>query len=333
MVDVIAANDDSNAELNSRTSKISSDSAIDNKSCHDFDKIELMPSKSVSSITDDSAFDSESRRKNKIINYYEKYGTETAKTLINTLFIPAEKICRQCTEAREIGKTSMVYSDRLIYGKQSLYAREVFFYHFESQTQQLFFRRCGDLIKFRDDYMPIVSLNKTIVSDFIYPHVNDQDIFNYNSPRAPDILFIHKKVMNASSSTEIYHRVVINAYCRLSFITACKPMVFKDSQVVKYLSHNDNLQSWMDSNKHATNSSSKNCNDFTLTTARAHQHRSSLLMLEPLLMMPDFPTSRSSSLKNRITHSEHVKIVRMVIAYTLSFFLLTIVTFYIVYFA
>ena len=104
---------------------------------------------------------------------------------------------------------------------------------------------------------------------------------------------------------------------------------------IKSTGYDDDIMYWMNyDNNHRNN---KNRDErLTLSIADARQdhrdNRSSLLLLEPLLLMPELAGTRRKPPKNRITHSEHVKIVRMVIAYTLSFFLLAIITFYIVYF-
>lgn len=69
------------------------------------------------------------------------------------------------------------------------------------------------------------------------------------------------------------------------------------------------------------------------------ENRSSLLMLEPLLLMPSRTTvttatdrRRELASKKRLAHSEHLKLVKIVIAYTLTFLLLVSITFYVVYF-
>lgn len=62
----------------------------------------------------------------------------------------------------------------------------------------------------------------------------------------------------------------------------------------------------------------------------------SLLLLEPLLLMQqDIGTSKPKKRKRRkeqLTRSEQQKVARIMIGYTLAFFLLAIVTFYVVYF-
>jgi hypothetical protein len=67
---------------------------------------------------------------------------------------------------------------------------------------------------------------------------------------------------------------------------------------------------------------------------------SSLLLLEPLLLMQQDTGNGSRTLmlkkqkrrKEQLTHSEQQKVARIMIGYTLAFFLLAIVTFYVVYF-
>lgn len=287
-----------------------------------------------------------SESKNNITDYYERYSVETAKILINTLFLPSQKICQYCANAKN---NSVVYSDRLIYKKKSLDAKLVN-YHYQFYTNQLLLYDDNLLINDNNqDYMPIFNVSKTNHSGLCYSQVDKRDIFNYKT-LGPSILLLDTgKIDNyLNTNTDYYHRQMIASCCRVSRNVIFKPKVFQNiNYQFKLINDGDNeakdvdcdeeIQYWMDFNEDARLLNTKNNNNstndmFNLSAARLHNHRASLLMLEPILIMPDFTEPRRSD-KNRITHSEHVKIVRIVIAYTLSFFLLAIVTFYIVYFA
>lgn len=64
------------------------------------------------------------------------------------------------------------------------------------------------------------------------------------------------------------------------------------------------------------------------------RNRASLLLLEPLLLAPRPGSLQRKLDKDRLlARSEQLKLVRIVIAYTLTFLLLVSITFYVVYFA
>ncbi|XP_074097487.1 uncharacterized protein LOC141526390 [Cotesia typhae] len=337
------------------------------------DKFVSSPSLSHKSIQNERNFATEdgksSKRgsKNSIENYYEKYSVQTAKILINTLFLHSQKICQYCAVANK----SVVYSDRMVYENRFLEARFVDCFC-QFYTKQLIFNRKNLFGADTRDYMPVFNINKTNHSGLSYSQVEEPDIFDLNTLR-PSILLVGTltdierdskemgKIDNCLlsnknySNTDFYHRRMIDSCSRISRNSIFRPKVFKNvnlearprSEETKNVDCDDEIQYWMDFNEDTRLLNTKNSNEmFNLSAAQlhnhnhnynynySHNHRASLLMLEPILMMPDLAENinKRRSSKKRITRSEHVKIVRIVIAYTLSFFLLAIVTFYIVYF-
>ncbi|KAG7212050.1 hypothetical protein KM043_012406 [Ampulex compressa] len=267
-----------------------------------------------------------------ILDYYEKYSPTTAKTLINTLFLPRHKVCRQCASFRD----SPVYTDCWIYAKEPLYAREVELYQ---QEDSLCFRYCSRDDKAMlfsqydnvQDCMPVYNCSKTNCSSIFYLHGLPEDIFDLRSVLGPHI-FLMSGSFAETPNTQLYHRSVNDVYARTSK-NGCMPMTFRLNHEVllssiKQAGYGTDLQNWMNYRNDVLQSRSIKQED-----AGEHQpNRASLLLLEPLLLMPELRSPRYRPAKNRLSHSEHMKIVRIVIAYTLSFFILAIITFYIVYF-
>lgn len=261
-----------------------------------------------------------------ILDYYERYSPTTAKALIDTLFLPRHKICRQC--ARFVD--SPVYSDRLVYVRKVLRAKEVFLL----QTNDILYFKVSpqpiDVTQHSTngesvEYMPLCNITKTNSSGILYSTSLPRDVFDLKSKLGPDIVFLDDTFCGIEN-TQVYHRWPDKAYCRTS-ARGFRPMVFDECRMKKSKDSKNWMHRRSDTIKH-----SLLANELPLSIIEAHPNRSSLLMLEPLLLGPNLASTKQSDVKNRISHSEHVKIVRMVIAYTLAFFLLAIITFYIVYF-
>lgn len=269
-----------------------------------------------------------------IMDYYEKYSPTTAKTLINTLFLPRQKICKQCASSQD----SPVYSDRLIYGKKPLYAREVCQFQ---QNDTLCFKYCSEngkhdttlFSQYDNSQHCLIVYNyiKTNASSIFYFYGEPRDIFDTKAALKPNILLIScdtKDVVN----TELYHRCASNFYTRISN-NGIAPMTFHMNHndilsTIKHIGYDTDLQNWMNYRNDVFRS-----HGFKQDDAIEHRaNRSSLLLLEPLLLMPELTSPRYRHGKNRISQSEHVKIIKIVIVYTLSFFILATITFYIVYF-
>lgn len=268
-----------------------------------------------------------------IMDYYEKYSPTTAKTLINTLFLPLYKICKKCASLQG----SPVYSDRLIYTKKPLYAREI---HLFQQNETLQFKYCSEngkhdntlYLQYDDARHCLLVHNylKTNASSIFYFYGLPQDIFDLKTILKPNILVINnnaKEIVN----TELYHRCTSNFCTRVSS-NGIVPTAFHMNHnnilnSIKHIGYDTDLQNWMNYRNDVFRSYNFKQDD--VIDHRAN--RSSLLLLEPLLLMPELGNSRYKQGKNR-TQSEHVKIVKIVTAYTLSFFILAIITFYIVYF-
>ncbi|XP_017761042.1 PREDICTED: uncharacterized protein LOC108551407 [Eufriesea mexicana] len=269
-----------------------------------------------------------------IMDYYEKYSPTTAKTLINTLFLPRYKICKQCANLQG----SPVYSDRLIYAKKPLYAKEV---HLLQQNESLNFKYCSEdgkhnnilFLQYDDVQHCLLVYNylKTNSSSIFYYYGPPRDVFDLKTTLKPNIIVTNSSTRGVVN-TELYHRSASNFYRRISN-NGIAPTVFYVNHnnmlsSIKHVGYDTDLQNWM----HYRNDVFRlhNLKQDDVIDLRAN--RSSLLLLEPLLLMPELGNSRYRPGKNRISQSEHIKIVKIVIAYTLSFFILATITFYIVYF-
>lgn len=274
-----------------------------------------------------------------ILDYYEKYSPTTAKTLINTLLLPRQKICKQCASL----KYSPVYSDQYIYKKEPLYAKEVTLHHlndlyyFKHSSERMkrdvtFFSRDNDI----KDCMPCYNYSKTTKSGIFYLSGPTKDIFDLKTTLEPEIIIISStaNVVSDVVNTQLYHRYINDTYTRISY-NGYTPMTFEVNHdnilsTIKTIGYDTDLQNWINYRNNVLQSCSSKQNELSLPD---HQpNRSSLLLLEPLLLMPDLTSTRQRHNKNRIPHTENVKIIKIIIAYTLSFFILAIITFYIVYF-
>lgn len=256
-----------------------------------------------------------------IVDYYERYSPLTAKALINTLLLSRKEICKQCARFED----SPVYSDRLIYGKKFLHAREIGMFQF------------GDVVNFTivpsdfqqsfqfGDYMPICNLPKTNGSGIFYLS-SPLDVFDMKSSLEPGIVLMNSK-FNGIVNTQVYHRYERNFYSRISQNENFSPSLRNNSIITKNFDYETNLNSWMDFCHREKLRNSKD--DFR---RESQPHRTSLLLLEPLIFMPNFPPGKRSFSKSPISHADSLTLVKIVIAYTMAFFTVTIITFYIVYF-
>lgn len=277
-----------------------------------------------------------------ILDYYEKYSPTTAKMLIDTLFLPTHKICQICAATQR----SVIYSDRLIRFNQPLKAKEVTFFQVENS---LYFKQTSDVCysNFKqftndqdsDNFIPVYNTAKPNTSGILYSNNLSTDVFDLKSTLEPTIRLLVDNDFRGLSNTELYHRNAKNFYSRKS-ANGFAPMVFNDMrnngllETIKSIGYETDLNNWMNYRKDVVKLRNSKPNELPLSVIEPHPDRSSLLLLEPLLLMPELSSNpRRNQAKNRITHSEHLKIVRMMIAYTLAFFLLAIVTFYIIYFS
>lgn len=270
-----------------------------------------------------------------IIDYYEKYSPTTAKTLIDTLFLPRHKICKQCASTRD----SPVYTDSLIYAKRPLYAKEVSLY--QQDYTAVCFKYCQEdgtstvaLFSQYDNTQPcmlVFNYVKTNASSILYVSGSPRESFDLKTMLEPNVFLVNAN-RSGSINTELYHRRTNNCYTRISNC-GNSPMSFRMNHEnilssIKHVGYDTDLQNWMNYRNDVFRTRGLKQTDFTDHRA----NRSSLLLLEPLLLMPELTSSRLRHGKNRIARPEHMKIVRIVIAYTLSFFILATITFYIVYF-
>lgn len=263
-----------------------------------------------------------------IQDYYEKYSPATAKTLIDTLFLSRHTICKECART----KSSPVYTDRLIYTKESLLAIEVVLCQYDNiscfkypheNSEDIF---CSQYDQNRD-YMLVYNYTKTNVAGIFYFHCWPRDIFDLQSLLKPSIHVVNRTCCNLVVNTHLYHRCINNYHVRISR-AGCTPMTFyRDYGTLinstKHISHNDS----QDPPIYQVRRSKGDHTD------EYRGNRLSLLLLEPLLLMPESADSeRRENTKNRISRSEHAKIIKIIMIYALSFLILTGITFYIVYF-
>ncbi|KAL6257666.1 hypothetical protein P5V15_011244 [Pogonomyrmex californicus] len=262
-----------------------------------------------------------------IRDYYEKYSPATAKTLIDTLFLPRHAICRECAKM----KSSPVYTDRLIYMKESLLAIEVVlcqrddvscFKYSHKDSNDIFYSHDRN-----QDCMLVYSYVKTNSAGIFYSHCWPQDIFDLQSLLKPSIHVINRTYCNPIVNTQLYHRYINNYHVRISKV-GYTPMIFcRERNILidctRNISHNNDSQEPMIYQKRSRESH----------IDERRGNRSSLLLLEPLLLMPELAVSEhQENTKNRVLRSERIKIIRIILAYVLSFLILTSITFYIVYF-
>lgn len=264
-----------------------------------------------------------------IQDYYEKYSPATRKTSIDTLFLSRQEICEKCARM----KYSPVYTDRLIYTKESLFAMEVVLcqrddvscFTFcdpreDSPNDSLSFQYDRNL----QDYMLIYSYTKTNAASIFYSHCWPQDVFDLTSLLKPNIYVLNNSCYDVIANTQLYHRYVNNHYVRLSKAGCASMTFYRDrstmincTRCINY--NNDN--------------NSQDLPIYPMHQLKDYEYqrnRSSLLLLEPLLLTPELISSEKKNTKNRV--SERIRIVRILTVYALSFLILVSITFYIVYF-
>lgn len=267
-----------------------------------------------------------------IQDYYERYRPTAAETLIDTLFLSRHQICKECAE---IHHQSPVYTDRLIYARKPLFAVEVVLCHRDdvscfthhSRRDEVSPILCSRYNADRDrDRMLVYSYVKTNAAGIFYSHRWPRDVFDLESVLKPSI-YVISRACNVVVNTQLYHRYVNNYHVRISR-TGCAPMTFRQDcgtmVGTRRISCNDDLQNSLNYRRHRLKS---NDND------EHRQDRSSLLLLEPLLLVPELASSEQHGKnKNPVLRSERTKVIKLLIAYVLSFFVLTSITFYVVYF-
>lgn len=262
----------------------------------------------------------------------EPRSSTAMKALINTLFFPRHKICKECMETYY---HSPVYTDRLIYARKSLLAVEVILCHRDDVSC---FQYCDRQGKFspilcsqynadRDqNCMLIYNYVKTNVAGIFYSHWLPRDVFDLESILKPNI-YVISRTCNVVMNTQLYHRYINNYHVRVSR-AGCTPMTFRHDHGIivdctKRISYNDNL---LDSLNYRRHQLKDDDND-------EHRQDRSSLLLEPLLLMPELASPRQNR-KNKkpVLRSERTKVIRISIAYALLFFVFTSITFYVVYF-
>ena len=270
--------------------------------------------------------ESESRLKYDILDYYERYSPATAKTLIDTLLLSRNEICKQCARFKD----SPVYSDRLIYLKEILQAREIIMFQF-GDSLNFISPRSNDSSQSSQfcDYMPVCNLVKTNVSGIFY-FSGPQDVFDLKASLCPEIVMINNE-FSGIVNTQVYHRRESNSCSRISQ-NSSTPMKFQLKENSVRNSNNfgfdADLHNWVNV-RHQVKI--KNSRDNEFLTAESQPNRASLLLLEPLIFMPSFSQDKRNFSKS-IKNTENLTLAKIVIAYTLAFVIITIITFYVVYF-
>lgn len=262
---------------------------------------------------------------------YEKYNPSTTKAFIDTLFLPRHEICKECARM----KYSPVYTDRLIYIKESLFAIEVVlcqrddvscFAYRDSQKDLLDNIHRLQYDRNLQECMLIYNYTKTNAAGIFYSHCWPRDVFDLKSLLKPNIYVLNYSCRDVIVNTQLYHRYVNNYYVRISKAGCASMTFYRDNSTmiscmrcIDY--NNDDLQ---DSPIYLMHESKDN---------EYRGNRSSLLLLEPLLLTSELASSRhKKNTKTRALRSERVKIIKMLIAYALSFVILASITCYIVYF-
>lgn len=131
-------------------------------------------------------------------------------------------------------------------------------------------------------------------------------MFDLESVLKPSIHVIsrtHNTVMN----TQLYHRYANNYHVRISN-AGYASMTFYRDHTTKYLSYSNDLQDSLTNQTYQW----RNCKN--------RQNKSSLPLLEPLLLIPELTSSEHS--KGNKNQPECGKIVKIATAYALSFLFL-----------
>lgn len=264
-----------------------------------------------------------------IQDYHKKYSPSTTEALIDPLFPPRHEICKECARM----KYSPVYTDRLIYTKESLFAIEVvlcqrddvscFAYRDPQEDQPNDTVRLQYDLNLRD-CMLIYNYSKTNAASIFYSHCWPRDVFDLKSLLKPNIHVLNYPSRDVIVNTQLYHRYVNNHYVRISKAGCASMTFYHDGSTIisctrRISYNNDDLQDSLIYPMHESK--------------EYRQNRSSLLLLEPLLLSSELASSRyKKNIKNRASRSERVKIIRILTVYALSFLILASITFYIVYF-
>lgn len=218
-------------------------------------------------------------------------------------------ICKRKVELQD----SPVYTDRFIFNKQPLHAKEVilcqcdnslyFGYHLEGKNPNAPLL-CIQHNNYHRDFMPVYNICKTTSAGILYLFGLPQDTFDFR------LLITNVDNDNSEANTHLYHRCINNIYTRSSN-SGCRPMRFS-----------------LDSPKSIRTSRSKQ-----LALSHPYQsRRSSLLLLEPLLMSSDSNNVNVVYNKNRFPRSKSINLMRILIVYILLFFISIIIMFYVLYF-
>lgn len=256
----------------------------------------------------------------------EEYNSVTT----DKLFLSQCEICEECMRM----KRSPVYTDRLIYAKESLFAIEVVlcqrddalcFKYLQDRSDDAF---CSQYDRDRD-YMLVYSYVKTNSASILYSRSWPQDVFDLKLLLKPSIHVISRTCRsNITANTQVYHRYANNYHVRISR-AGCAPTVFCHHGHSTVVSCTKRI-SWYNDSQDSLSYQMQQLRD---RPDEHRGHRSSLLLLEPLLLMPEMARSgRKKTIKNHALRSERAKLIKILIAYVISFFILASITVYIVYF-
>lgn len=280
--------------------------------------------KKIAYINSDFYADHKSTDQLDIVDYYERYSPTTAKALINTLLLSRKEICKQCANFQD----SPVYTDRLIYRKKNLSAREMSMTQFENTVNYKTSLPLSNYQHQSRDYMPIFNLPKTNASGIFY-YPAPLDVFDLKTSLEPDII-LENSEFTGIVNTHVYHRYEGN-YSRISiknFPTNFETILGKTNNFEGDFNRFVNYHYQVKMRNTGGNSIIRGSQSFR----ESQPTRTSLLLLEPLIFMPNFPQGKCNFSKSPISNADSLTLAKIVIVYTLAFFIVTMITFYIVYF-
>ena len=242
-----------------------------------------------------------------------------SKTSIDEFFRFHRPICSKCARLKE----SPVYSDRFVYKKQPLLAKEMSL--LQTNSDSVVFRPSASR-EHVTDFMPIFKLTKSNTSGIFYNIGTAFDLLDLKKSLEPSIILL--ETTNSlrrmdGNNTPVNHRIFLDkGYSRISEKCAVEPITKDEDDFKVNIDFEIELRNWTEKTVSRRDEVDEH-----------EQNRSSLLMLEPLLLVSSETTNRRQKYETkRLAHSEHLKLVRIVIAYTLTFIILVSITFYVVYF-
>lgn len=163
---------------------------------------------------------------------------------------------------------------------------------------------CNSASKLRNKLNKNTKLFKNYIPAIIYNH-NKNEIDNYNKSICNDYNYRNSLMYNKTFKFKI----------NITTIDLDEITPVEDETTHSIFNNNNNHHNGMDY-------------DGTLTRSKACNNGANVIIIEPLKL--EFINKKATKDK-KLTLSEHKKIVRLTIFYTLAFFALAIITFFIIY--